>query len=241
MQRTRLKPQQSGILIQVVVLGIILIIAVALFILIYWGARDTVSWIFDTKPKPTETRTTEHVEEKTTPASIPATATKDVYIWTDEKGVKNFSNFPPPDHVAKFEKREMPVGDAMSGETKVIIRGNMVIVPVKLFCGGKEISTKLLLDTGAGTTLVNHKIGKRLNKKASSRGIVRVADGRSVPVHSVDLDYIMVGPHKFPNFRINVMELKGKPASFDGLLGMNFLRKTNYRIDFDRQVISWTR
>lgn len=100
----------------------------------------------------------------------------------------------------------------MSGETKVIIRGNMVIVPVRLGYRGKEVSTCLLLDTGAGTTLINNKTGKRLNIKASRTGTVRVADGRSVPVHSVDLDYIVVGPHRISNIRINVMELKGKPA-----------------------------
>lgn len=118
MQKTRQKQQPSGFLFQAIVLGIILIIAIALFTLIYSGFRNSLDWIFDTTPKPEETKTTEIAVERPEPASTSTAGTKDVYIWTDEKGVKNFSSRPPPAHVTEFEKRKCRQVTACPGKPR---------------------------------------------------------------------------------------------------------------------------
>ena len=227
---------------QAIILAVMLGMAVALCVLLYSGLQS-FRGMLASGPKPRETGTPEPGGEgpgPASPVSTPGPVTKTVYIWTDEKGVKNFSDQTPPDNVTQFEKRELPVEDALSGETQVIIRGNQVLVPVKLGYRGKEVSSRLLLDTGASTTLITQKVGKRLNIKAARSGAVRVADGRTVPVYTVNLDYIVVGPHRIAKFRTNMIDFRGHPPSFDGLLGMNFLRHVNYRVDFKRQVISWS-
>jgi len=168
-------------------------------------------------------------------------AAQNVYCWTDENGVSNFSNLPPPTHVANFETRQMPAEHLKTVETRVIIKANQVIVPVRLGYKGQEIVTNLLLDTGASTTSLNTRVAEQLNIRSARPAVARVADGRSIRVYSVDLDYIVAGPHRMSNFKANLIDHKGKREPFDGLLGMNFLREVNYHVDFKRQIISWAR
>ena len=115
--------------------------------------------------------------------------------------------------------------------TRVIIRGNKILVPVKLGYKGYEVQTMLLLDTGATTTMVHKEVADRLNLRGLKKSSSVVADGRSVPIQIASLDYIVVGPHKFKNFQTTIMEYYGKNDEFYGLLGMNFLRNIQYKIN----------
>jgi predicted aspartyl protease len=171
-----------------------------------------------------------------TPQNLPEDT---VYCWTDKNGIKNFSDTPPA-QVETFEIKKIP-SDRDAKDTRVLIKENQVLVPVILGYGGKEVSTYLLLDTGATTTMIKRKIVRMLHMKSLTPGTSRVADGRSVPSDLGNLDYIIVGPHKIPNFEISVMDYQGAPVQHQGLLGMNFLREVNYRIDFRRGLISWER
>lgn len=141
----------------------------------------------------------------------------------------------------EFETRKMPSSYRHSNETKVLIKANGVLVPVRLIYRGKEVSTYMLLDTGASTTVLNRKIADLLKMKSFRKGYARVADGREVRVALADLDYIVVGPNRMSNFTTNIIDYQGNPETYDGLLGMNFLREVNYHVDFKRGVISWAR
>ena len=162
-----------------------------------------------------------------------------VYCWTDKNGIQNFSNIRPT-HGENFDVKKMP-SDHDAKDTRVIVKGNQVLVPVILGYGGKEVSTYFLLDTGATTTMVKRKITRLLNMKSLTPGTSRVADGRTVNSELGNLDYIVVGPHKIPNFKISILDHRGAPEQFQGLLGMNFLRDVNYSVDFRRELISWAR
>jgi predicted aspartyl protease len=166
---------------------------------------------------------------------------QNVYCWTDENGIRNFSDLPPPSHVTNFETKRMPYEDRRPVETRVIIKANHVIVPVRLGYRGQEVITYLLLDTGASITTLHNRVGEQLNISSGRPAVVRVADGRSIRVYSVDMDYIVVGPHRISNFKAHLIDYKGKADPFDGLLGMNFLREVNYHVDFKRQLISWAK
>ena len=161
--------------------------------------------------------------------------------WTDENGVRNFSDSPPSNHVINFETRKMAPNHRKSEETKVILKRNHVIVPMTLAYRGKEVATNLLPDTGASTTAFNRKIADMLNIKASNSRTVRVADGRGIPARSVDLDYIVVGPQRITNFRSNAIDPSGDPENFDGLLGMDFPRGVDYHVNFTSGVLFWER
>jgi predicted aspartyl protease len=162
-----------------------------------------------------------------------------VYCWTDQNGVRNFSDLPPPTHVKDFETRKMPSVYHDSSETKVLIKENHVLVPVNLIYRENELSTYLLLDTGASTTVLNQRVADLLKIKFFRHSSARVADGRNVRVESADLDYIVVGPNRMSNFTTSIIDYQGNPEPYDGLLGMNFLREVNYHVDFRRGVISW--
>ena len=162
-----------------------------------------------------------------------------VYCWTDKNGIKNFSNIPPT-QVENFEIKKMP-SESDAKDSRVIIKGNQFLVPVILGYGGKEVSTYLLLDTRATTTMIKRKIARLLHMQSLKPSIARVADGRTVPSDLGNLDYIIVGPHRISNFEVGIMDYQGAPTQHQGLLGMNFLRDVDYSVDFRRKIISWGR
>lgn len=164
---------------------------------------------------------------------------KHVYYWTDQNGIKNFSDNPPA-QVENFEIKKIP-SDHNTKYTDVIIKANQVLVPVILSYGGNDISTYMLLDTGASTTMIKRKIASMLNMESLKPGTTRVPDGRTVPSNLGNLDYIIVGPHKISNFKINILDHHGGPTPYEGLLGMNFLKEVDYSVDFKRKIISWER
>jgi predicted aspartyl protease len=170
--------------------------------------------------------------------SSPKPPEKNLFYWTDENGIKNFSDIRPATHVDNFEIRKVPL-HRNANYTEVSIKANQVLVPVILGNGENAISTYLMLDTGATTTMIKRKFASMLNMKSLTPGTSRVADGRTVPSYLGNLDYIIVGPHKISNFKINVMDHQGALKHHQGLLGMNFLREVEYSVDFRREIISW--
>ena len=122
--------------------------------------------------------------------------------------------------------------------TSVVIRGNSVLVPVKISYGNKKGTAWLILDTGAEIVVLHQNFADQLNIKPFKKSRATVAGGKTIPMGLAKLASIEVGPHK----RIDLGAAIIKPVNtmgYDGLLGMNFLRNLEYRVDFDKRVIVW--
>ena len=124
-------------------------------------------------------------------------------------------------------------------ETRVSIQGNRVVVPTLLNYQGREISVRLLLDTGAERVVIHQQIADQLNITQSRNVAVRVADGKIIKAKFTKLSRVRVGPYIRENLGAFILNQKGPSHGFDGLLGMNFLRGLEYKIDFENQLIKW--
>lgn len=124
-------------------------------------------------------------------------------------------------------------------ETKIIIRGNHILVPTILGYGNNEIETLLLLDTGATIVSLHQQIAEQLDMKPYKTARAQVAGGKTVPYKLAELSYVKVGPHTMENVMVGIYQYAGPPIEHSGLLGMNFLRNLQYSIDHKKQTIKW--
>ena len=125
--------------------------------------------------------------------------------------------------------------------TKITVVGGSVLVPVTLVYKGNETDVQLLLDTGSSRTAVSTKIADRLdiNPTEGRKVRVQVVGGALIEAQQVRLTSITVGPHTKKEAYILIFEHRGPPVKFDGLLGMDLLRGLKYKIDFEKQIMTW--
>ena len=124
-------------------------------------------------------------------------------------------------------------------ETPVIIRGNQVIVPVKVVWRGRSANLRLLLDTGASITVLHRSSVASLSPSSRDSSYAQVVGGGIIKTDRVVFDRLDVGPYKIENKSTAVIDNKGS-SGFDGLLGMDIISGTRYEIDFIRRKIIWS-
>jgi predicted aspartyl protease len=124
-------------------------------------------------------------------------------------------------------------------ETKVVIEGNRILVPVTLVNHGSELETLMLLDTGASQMVIQRDIADQLNVATLRKGLSQVAGGQTIQTEMGQLSYMKVGPIKMLDPIVIIINHEGAPVKYKGLLGMNFLRNVQYSIDYQNQVIKW--
>lgn len=116
---------------------------------------------------------------------------------------------------------------------------NSILVPVSITYSGKEITTTLVLDTGASMTAVNQSVARQLNITQGERSAARVVGGGIIRTLTVTVDRIKVGPKTINKPRITVFRHKGSNSEEQGLLGLDFLQHFDYNIDYDNNLIIW--
>lgn len=124
-------------------------------------------------------------------------------------------------------------------QTPLTMRGNSVMLPVKVTLRGRTANTLMVLDTGASSTVFHRDKLAQLPLDARPSGYAQVASGDVIETFSARFDRIEIGPYQIDSPRADIIDFQGGAGAHDGLLGMDFLRQVEYRIDFEASQIIW--
>ena len=125
--------------------------------------------------------------------------------------------------------------------TKIIVKGNQVLVPVTVIHDNREEDIHLILDTGATATTIHSAIADRLyiNLGKAQKAKGEVVGGAVIDASVVKMDILKIGPHTIRDKNIFIVHYEGNASKFDGLLGLDVLGKFSYKIDFAKRIIIW--
>lgn len=158
-----------------------------------------------------------------------------IHYWTDENGTVRATNTGIPDNVSSFYVIDEI--NTFNKRTPVRIKNNSIYIPVTLSNNGTTITTEMLLDTGCSSTVINYKLAKRLKLKKLHSVKSIAADGRIIHGKKAKIDFIKVGPYSEQNLKISYQKHAG--SANKGLLGMDFLKKHPFSIDFENKNVIW--
>jgi clan AA aspartic protease (TIGR02281 family) len=107
----------------------------------------------------------------------------------------------------------------------------------------KKIPVKLLLDTGASYVVLSSKIGKKLGIDSESPGEVvrlQIGDGSRIAARYVSLKSVAVeGVEATEVGGAVLLDESENVLSFDGVLGMSFLNRFNFKVDHTNKRLTF--
>jgi len=116
--------------------------------------------------------------------------------------------------------------------TPIQVYGRHIIVAVTF---NDSVTGNLVLDTGAGQTMISKRIANELRLYSSGAG-TRIGIGGAVSVSTATLDAIRVGDADVKNLRVSIHDLPFN-AFQEGLLGMDFLGRFQMSLDMEKRVL----
>jgi predicted aspartyl protease len=123
-------------------------------------------------------------------------------------------------------------------ETKITIQKNRILLPVEIVGTRGRAIVHLIMDTGAQRTFLWRtalpSIGLRKVGRVRAAGIAGSKYASFIRVKSLN-----VGPYRLRNAVVTLMDPGKYNTGYDGLLGMDFLMRVKYEIDYNRGVIIW--
>lgn len=168
-----------------------------------------------------------------------------IVFWVDDKSKI------PPEYRNQEQRTENPAlpdqkTPAVSATRKpqrttaVRIANNQIIVPVRFVNKGRAVTARMILDTGASTTIIYPPLARKLaiGRDKASVGYSTIADGSQVLSYTAAIDYIQVDDSVLKSPEVVVMP-QAAAIGADGLLGNSFLKFFNFTIDYGRQMIIW--
>ncbi len=167
---------------------------------------------------------------------------KKTSISETHDGLGSYDSLSNDDEIVNTAEQEEEIAETSEEtvyESKVVIKGNRVLVPVEAALGNRVAKLYLLLDTGATTTVFHRSALANLDLPSGRTYKARVAGGGTLTSKKIKFRHITVGPYKIEKTDAMVINLKGRKVPFDGMLGMDFLKNHPYQIDFERQLILW--
>lgn len=133
--------------------------------------------------------------------------------------------------VQRIEEEAAPKKIEFSQDTQNII------LPVLL---NKKVETRLVLDTGASTVMLRKDIAKKLNINLDNlkpESKVTLADGRKVNAKLVMLESVKVEGVEANDVEAIILSEEGDIGFGDGLLGMSFLKRFNFKVDHENKKL----
>jgi len=136
-----------------------------------------------------------------------------------------------------------PAATAKTSESGAVtipfkLHSNSMLVPVSFANGSSSTTANLVVDTGAGQTVLSKRVARDLGLTALDTQ-ARLGIGGAVRVDVGVVESIKVGGAEQKNLPISIHDFSPDPR-IEGLLGFDFLGRFQMSVDSDRQVIVLT-
>jgi hypothetical protein len=181
--------------------------------------------------------------------AVPLSASAQFYRWVDERGTHHYTegldNVPErhrPGAVLLDYRNTAAPASSLAGAPPVaetvinFTPGRHIIVDARV---NGTASAKLILDTGAGKTLLSPRVlaaaGVSLTRGTIPVRARGIASGTDVDVQLVMVDSLSVGEARVGRMVVSAYEMNMRDV--DGLLGQDFLSRFRVTIDSSRGVV----